>query len=271
MAVLRERFRLSSGAGPADAYLAGPGARRRCIAALHDQHEAFVDVRHAEDAIHQPTIFRCLLLQVRDLGGTGRDEEDADVFVLQFRVFLLRQRAGQFCRHIHRRVERQDIVHKVRIANRDEPSDHGTGRADDRFRNVFPHDVAAGISGDQFGCLRHFENVIEADLQEAVQYIVDVIEMVELPIECRGGQRDLEFVILNAFEGVALGVFCLIPAGPDAFAAVHATLTHNGCLAVADADGLNGATLGAGGAADAFIHREKYRMLVCIFPTSFKF
>ena len=81
------------------------------------------------------------------------------------------------------------------------------------------------------------------DESMAGQYVINVVQLIELPVQCRSGQRYLIFVILKAFKLIEGGSLCLIWANSDTFSAVYTFFFLDDRMAVTDSDRLGRTSL----------------------------
>ena len=165
----------------------------------------------------------------------------------------------------HRRQYRQHIVEQIRESHADEAHDHGTCRADDRLRDVLSVQILARVRRHQLGGARHFKHIVKAAFKQPRHNVIQVVQVVKLPVQRRRGQCNLPFVVFEIGKAVADRLFRLIGAKADALAAVDAALRTDDGMTVSDADRLGGTTLEAVGAALAFVEVKRDRMVVTVF------
>ena len=122
-------------------------------------------------------------------------------------------------------------------------------------------DALALKVGEHLSGLGHLVHLVKADLQQGVKHDVNVVQIVELPIEGRLRQGNAIFIPGQHIQTVAHRLDSLVGTDPDALAAVDAAVGQDGGLAAPDANGLGGAAFDAGGTAPAAAAVQYHGML----------
>ena len=149
----------------------------------------------------------------------------------------------------------------------DEPCYNGTSRADNRLFDALRTQINARISRNYFCRLGNLKNIVEADIEESLKHIIDIIEIIELSEKCRSGECNLILEFFDFVKGVANAFLCAVVAVADAFTAVNTSLGVDFSTAVAHSDCLCRAMFHTGCAACAFARVERYRMDIGIHHT----
>ncbi len=146
-----------------------------------------------------------------------------------------------------------------RYGNRSEMSRTTHGVTD-----VLALHIAAGEFRYDLRRASHLEHLVEADVEQALQHVVHVVQFRKLPVKRRRGQSDAVLLGIDVLKFIKVRLFGLIGAPADALAAVDADIRIDHRVAIANADGFGRAPFQAVGAAFAFFDVKRNRMLVLI-------
>ena len=252
---------LSPAEGPAHPHDARRGEGLHLLEVLHGAQQAQVDVPNGEGAVQHRLLESLRAVGRRHLGGAGHDGKDPDLLRRQAGLGL-RLPSGQDGGQFHRRHRGGNVGDQLGKAHADEPHDGGAGGGDlGHDPGLSAADGVPGVVGEDLRRLGGLKDLLEADLQQAVEHDVDVVQMLELPVEGRVGQGHPVFVLLQLVQAVADGFDRLVRAHLDALAAVDAPLIEDGGLAAADPHGLSRAVFDAGGTAPTALILQDDRVL----------
>ena len=226
---------------------------------VHPAEQPGIDVADGQHAVHIRPVDADGNPDVGDLGRAGGEEKYAD---LPWRIAGLLDGGlpGQHGGHLHGGFERQDMLTQIRKPHPDQPHHRWTGRADYRFFQLAVGQKLTGCVRDDFRRPGDLEHLIEPHFQQPGQHDIDVVEMVELAIEGRGGDCHLPLEIFQHGQGIVPCLFGVVGADPHTFAAVDAPFRDDLGFAAPHPDGLGRAAFDAVGAANAFVFVQRDRM-----------
>ncbi len=128
-------------------------------------------------------------------------------------------------------------------------ADYRPGQGHPAFRVI--HKLTGGLA-DQLGGPSHLVHLVKAHFLQACQYIVDVVQVVELAIQGGGGQSNGIPEFAQSLHVGKPGPFGVVGTYANALPTVDAPLCGDKSLALPYADGLGRAALHTVGTAHAF-------------------
>ena len=155
-------------------------------------------------------------------------------------------------RKIDRRQDGHDIFAQIGIVGTDQPRDGRTRGADDRPFDVLSGQILTGISTHQLGRAGNLKHVVKSKVKQTADDISDVIQIVELSVQRRRGQRHRIFILVKNGQRVVRCLFCFVGTHTNALTAVDAAHGIDDRVPVSDADGLGRTALQTRRTAPAF-------------------
>ena len=196
----------------------------------------------------------------RHLGGAGGDEETTDFFGIH-PVFLAKFAPRHHSSHFHGLPDVRNMGDQLRETYPDQPNDHRAGRRNHwvpirrQAAHIFPKGTCHDVRSRSY-----LVHVVKANAQKPLQNLFPADLPLELTVQRRRGKRDFVFELFNDGKWVGLGVFGVMVAYADAFAAVDAAFVDDMRPTAAHPDGLGGTALQAVGASHAFFPIQANRM-----------
>ena len=191
--------------------------------------------------------------------GTGGDKEAADfilVHAVRTGIFPL----GNHSRHFHRLTHIHNMIQQVRETDLNQSYNRGTCGRNHRPGQVRILQPFADCPGHHVRSPCYFKRVVKAHLLEAVQYLADALEVLELPVQTRRRQSNFIFEFADGGKRIRHRHLSVIAANPNAFAAVNTTLVNDVCPPAADPDRLRRTPLQAVGTSSALVAFQPHRM-----------
>lgn len=154
-----------------------------------------IHVRDREHTVDLALIAREPVLNVTHLSRAGRDEAGQDVVVRKLRTPFLRALPRRRRRHLHRWEHRQDVVPQERKSQRYKSHDNRAGGAYHGLPYPRRRHICPRVSRHHLSRGGNLINVVKPDAVQPLDYVIDVVDAAELPIE--RGRRQRYFVLLR--------------------------------------------------------------------------
>ena len=253
MILVEQSGSLSADGGPAHPNDTGMSQRLppfplRFRKMVHFMYQLGIDIADSQHPVHLGPLDADGHPNIRHLGRTGGDKENADA-VRRQTSFFHRLLPRQHRRHLHGRFQRKHVFAQVGKAHPDQAHHRRAGGADHwLFQTPLIHQPPRGV-GHDLRPPRNLEYMVEPQGEKPPQHNLNIVQMIELPVQGRSRQRHRVPITVQHRQAVVPRLFRVVRTGAHTLAAVDAPLGNNLRLALPDTDGLGGTPLDAVGAA----------------------
>jgi hypothetical protein len=122
----------------------------------------------------------------------------------------------------------------------------------------------ARVFRNELSCARDLKNVVKSAAVKPADYVIYIVELIELTVQCGCGQCYFILIIFKFIKGVVHRTLCMVRAYSDAFTAIYAALVFNNGMTVTNADSLGGTSFYAMRTALAQIGLKSDRMMYSV-------